>query len=713
MLCERCEGVRFQRLLPRDTKAGFHILHRSRESYSRSLARRCALCTLISSQLGQIEVEDGVCAYLKAFVVLKRRWPPGGNAVAGAQLFPIDIHSRLGFGTLSVMDALPIQYQTYGRECRTDHQSRKRNRDQIEASGSLEGPFFEHNGPAEDSSSREISSHHTGSHENMALARGWIKNCLENHDMCARGSSHRHVSFTPTRLIDTQDPKRPFLTDVTGIEYIALSYVWGNGERFITTRENFKDHQQCIPLEAAPKTFAHAFQVTRQLGYRCIWIDALCIIQDDKDDLERELASMGDIYRHATFTIFAEGAPDVFAGLFQKRDPYLYRPCVIDTKMATDEGVISEQVTLGTVVTGPNYLKTRGWILQEEVLSTRCLSFGKQISWQCTASEASETKPVPRPRKTALTHGRATCEDKLKLWLYAPVQMGHTPRETWFRWNQYDAWYSVMEEYSTKNLSFATDQLRALSGLVDLFRRAHHATYVAGLWREDLQLGLAWYVANNDPRSVNAAGDQKPSWSWASVGTVRLKFRSWDAFSTHLISEGAEILDASCTPTDPYGGVVAGILKLRTRIKKLALRWSAEYVVKRREFSYGGPGTITMTRGEHPRFPALVFDLESSDVVGEAALDRPICSRPGEGTRDTNSFGISRVEEEVKDGCEVWCALLHVQKTPDNLRYTALILDQDRAEPTTYRRLGLLFLDDQHVKDVPFSDWETETIDIL
>ncbi|KAI0450907.1 heterokaryon incompatibility protein-domain-containing protein [Xylaria acuta] len=706
MLCKRCETVDFQPLLAHDQKSGFYILHHSQVSYSRSLAGRCALCTLVSSQLGEIELEDDVCNQLEAFMVLKRRCPSASSSVTGANTFPVSIHSRRGFVTLSVIDTLPMQYRELSCEDRAGHHNRKRKRGQIEAAGSSKVVYSEHDNDSEDPSPRQLLSYHTGSHENMRLARYWIKDCLEHHDMCARGSSLHHARFVPTRLVDTQDPERPFLSaaaDAIGTEYIALSYAWGDGQGFKTTKENFKDHQNFIPLKLAPRTFTHAFHVARELGYRYIWMDQLCIIQDDKDDLERELANMGEIYRHAIFTIFAEGASSVSGGLFQERDPHLYRPCVIDVKATTEKGVISEQLTLGTVVTGENYLKKRGWILQEEVLSSRCLSFGKQMSWRCTTSEASETRPAPRPRKTALTHGRATYEDKLKLWLYASAQMGSAPREKWFRWNQYDAWYSVTEEYSTKNFTYTKDQLPALSGLADLFQRVYHATYVAGLWREDLQLGLAWYVASNDPRLVKAAGDQKPSWSWASVGLVRLKFRGWGAFSTHAVSDGAEILEASCNPThrsNPTGGVVDGILKLRTRAKKLRLSWSAEYAVNRTEFSYGsysGAETITMTKGEHPRFPARVFDLGSSHFVGEAALDRPTRTRPGTGTGDI----------------EVLCAILHVQKSTDNLRFTALVLEQDRSKPMTYRRLGLLFPEYKCVEDTPFLDWDTKEIDIL
>ncbi|KAJ2988608.1 hypothetical protein NUW58_g3882 [Xylaria curta] len=697
----RCERVDFQPLLGHDRESGFYILHHSQVSYSRSLAGRCALCTLISSQLGRSKLEDNVCNQLSAFMVLKRRWPSASNTITSVKIPPVAIHSQLGFGTLAVIDALPKKYQVPG-SVKTGRLNRKRKRGQSEATGPSKAAGNEQDDDSEETPSHQILFHHTGSHENMTLAGHWIKDCIGNHDMCASGSSRPKASFAPTRLVDAQDPTRPFLrtADNTGKEYIALSYVWGNGERFVTSRANFKDHQDRIPPESAPNTFIDALQVTRELGYRYIWIDALCIIQDDGDDLEHELSNMGNIYRHAAFTVFAEGAPDVSAGLFQQRDPHLYRPCTVGVTMATKEGVVSENLTLGTIVTGPNYLKGRGWVLQEEVLSSRCLYFGKQISWQCVVSEASEARPAPRPRKTPLSHGRETPEDKLTLWLYAPEKMGDASRD--IRWNQYDAWYSVMEEYSVKNLSVATDHLRALSGLADLFQRAHQATYVAGLWREDLKLGLTWYVAINDTRPVSEAGIQKPSWSWVSVGMVRLKFRSWRAFSTHEISESAEILDASCTPihqSNPTGNVLGGSLRLRTRVKKLRLRWSEAYAKNRTEFSYGsysGTEANTMTRGEHPRFPARIFNPESNHFVGEAALDRPMRTRPETGAGDM----------------EVWCALLHAQKTSNSLQFTAIVLEST-TDPTGYNRLGLLFSNDQHAKDLSFSDWDMKQIDIL
>jgi hypothetical protein len=197
---------------------------------------------------------------------------------------------------------------------------------------------------------------------------------------------------------------------------------------------------------------------------------------------------------------------------------------------------------------------------------------------------------------------------------------------------------------------------------------------------------------------------------------VRLKFRSRRAYSTHVVSEGAEILDVSCTPRNllnPCGCVAGGMLKLRTRIKKVRLRWSTEYMIDRTEFSYGsysGPDAAMMTKGEHPRFPAVVFGLESGQLIGEAALDRPIHTAGGTRSGDANPLrNLDR--RVVKEDSQVWCALLHTEKASDALRATALLVDREPGS-TAYQRLGLLFLDERRTGDMSFTDWLMETIDI-
>ncbi|KAF2786856.1 heterokaryon incompatibility, partial [Melanomma pulvis-pyrius CBS 109.77] len=66
--------------------------------------------------------------------------------------------------------------------------------------------------------------------------------------------------------------------------YFTLSYCWGGAEVTRLTKEVFLDFSRAIPFYDLPKTFKDAMVITRKLGYNYIWIDSLCIIQDDPDD---------------------------------------------------------------------------------------------------------------------------------------------------------------------------------------------------------------------------------------------------------------------------------------------------------------------------------------------------------------------------------------------------------------------------------------------
>src|SRR5207248_2982479 len=74
-----------------------------------------------------------------------------------------------------------------------------------------------------------------------------------------------------------------------------------------------------IPLSDLPPTFRDAIAVTRTLRVRYLWIDSLCIIQDDRDDWAKESPKMGLIYTNAILTIAASAARDSSCGLFSHR----------------------------------------------------------------------------------------------------------------------------------------------------------------------------------------------------------------------------------------------------------------------------------------------------------------------------------------------------------------------------------------------------------
>ena len=112
MLCSRCMEINFHPLIPGDGTYVYHVLHQTRSSYSKSLSRRCQLCTLISSQLGSVEITNSICDQLGGFVVLKRPRPATNDPKSPVEVshhFPVNIISRLGSGSSPTIPPLPGQ----------------------------------------------------------------------------------------------------------------------------------------------------------------------------------------------------------------------------------------------------------------------------------------------------------------------------------------------------------------------------------------------------------------------------------------------------------------------------------------------------------------------------------------------------------------------------------------------------------------------------
>ncbi|KAK3331307.1 heterokaryon incompatibility protein-domain-containing protein, partial [Apodospora peruviana] len=155
------------------------------------------------------------------------------------------------------------------------------------------------------------------------------------------------------------------------IPYVALSYCWGDSQ-FKTVKSTITTFMR-DGLEAAqlPVTFQDAITVVLGLGYEHLWIDALCIVQDDRDDWINESRRMGATYGHAVCTLHA-----------------------VDSASA-DGGLIPRDSTLAL----PGVLNTRGWATQETALSPRSLMFGLDgVKWECRESagctEGQETPPA-------------------------------------------------------------------------------------------------------------------------------------------------------------------------------------------------------------------------------------------------------------------------------------------------------------------------------
>jgi hypothetical protein len=130
-----------------------------------------------------------------------------------------------------------------------------------------------------------------------------IKTCLDRYTTSHKLCGTRTVNFPPKRLIDvgnTRTPMRLYQAQHdNAVTYVALSYRWGGKQCIITTRATVQFYTQELPIEALSKGIRDAIMITRDLGFRYLWVDALCIVQDNVDDKISKINKMGLVYRKA------------------------------------------------------------------------------------------------------------------------------------------------------------------------------------------------------------------------------------------------------------------------------------------------------------------------------------------------------------------------------------------------------------------------------
>lgn len=128
----------------------------------------------------------------------------------------------------------------------------------------------------------------------FAAARNFIATCESHTDCVKLGTSKlssRVIAVSQNRTI-------PYLYITNGAigRYAALSYCWGHNPDCKTTKATLTAHSTALPLMKLPQTILDAITVTRELGIPYLWVDAICIVQDDENDVATELARMVDIY---------------------------------------------------------------------------------------------------------------------------------------------------------------------------------------------------------------------------------------------------------------------------------------------------------------------------------------------------------------------------------------------------------------------------------
>lgn len=278
-----------------------------------------------------------------------------------------------------------------------------------------------------------------------------------------------------------------------------------------TVKANVDSRLQGIGLEDLPKTFQDAIHICAKLGVEFLWIDALCIIQDDDQDWEEEASKTGKYYRNAYMTIVAHpthittGELDTDAN----RVCQLVRPPESKTAVhGLDEQPfeISSHLVLhdSFFPQPPDESKSsyflRGWCFHERILAPRILHFTRsEVIFECNADELEcecgqinlGPHRVVEVVRSCLIPGSNTktlkslLTDVLEKAKKPPIYKSPNYRDVALR-----AYGSLIRDYTQKHFTKPTDLLPALSGVATLLAPIL-GRYYAGIWEHDLHASLA------------------------------------------------------------------------------------------------------------------------------------------------------------------------------------------------------------------------------
>ncbi|KAK3949126.1 heterokaryon incompatibility protein-domain-containing protein [Pseudoneurospora amorphoporcata] len=504
-----------------------------------------------------------------------------------------------------------------------------------------------------------------GSPEAFQLSRDWISTCLSSHPRCRLPpSSSNSDAFTPTRLLQVSEHGvRLVESSSVGDEaqtWCALSYVWGGDQPVKTTKKTLAAHYKGIPFDELPRTIQDAVRVCRGLAIRYLWLDALCIIQGDEQDLKRELGKMPEIYLHATITISAAWSTKADDGFLYRRGHW-YRfcpPVKLQVLSQTRQGSMSESgeeeeeerrvetmeaYAYETRVWESDPINSRAWTYQEYALSQRALLYRSTLlEWSCRT--ISDSYGLLEP--TTLTSKAAQQPDS------------NSELNPFFALSSSRPWSEVVGEYSSRHLSFSADKLRALSAIAQVYHRETGKEYLAGLWREDLPLALCWFAvpktssrtstnenSNLDPEDyprilqARPAGYRAPSWSWASIDDATFVYPAAGEETIQVLRPvpSLNILKAVVTPGSfgEFDSVASGYLDIEGPMREVSSFSSAARLMWSNSPPPGGSGfasgydEIGVPVGEQGHEVVVTLDAAPEEEKAADGVDKHGSDRTG------------------------------------------------------------------------------------
>lgn len=413
--------------------------------------------------------------------------------------------------------------------------------------------------------------------ESFDQLREWIETCEAEHEFCSGPPD----GTLPTRILDLGedsheqgDLKLRDGGDERG-RYATLSHAWGSYQPLMTTKTNLDLHHQGILFQDLPKTFQDAAVTCRRLGIRYLWVDSLCIVQDDHEDWQIQSAQMDTIYENSIFTIAASSAHNATEGCFI---PVPERHAVHSVSWpGTSQG--SGAYSVKVYRSYPHFsfwdkqenmqqrapLLSRAWFYQERHLSRRVVHFtAHELVWECQTVATCQCISSARQNMLSSSQEDTPMSVINRHQLRAPGPKPGADANAREK-RDLDPWHLCVRAYSQLSLTYEKDVFPALAGLanrVQLLKPG--AKYCAGLWLDPATNNLndlAWMNAGV-PRTRHKRW-RAPTWSWASVRDCVPSWGDWiDLDPEHTY---AKLLEAKVKPfgLDPNGELRDAHIRVR------------------------------------------------------------------------------------------------------------------------------------------------------
>lgn len=303
----------------------------------------------------------------------------------------------------------------------------------------------------------------------------WKTTCESYHTECCHNPLQ--VSIPPARPHWFIDTFRMSLVPATSAHgYVALSYVWGLLPALKTTKSNLDEYRKpgsfAVPktYKKIPKTIRDAIHVTRTLEVKFLWVDALCIVQDDEENLTDQINNMASIYAYASLTIVAAQGDTSRHGLLglrgcskalgrhQASTRLFYERITADTK----HDYIVVETRDGPSIIAQSPWKQRAWTFQESIFSDRKLYFTpKGVFWKCSSWSWQEDLAIQHPIRP-----------KFDVHQIIPYTQS---------WPDFHHYIQLVNTFKGMKTSFPKDRLAAFNGITTALENNFLGGFVFGL----------------------------------------------------------------------------------------------------------------------------------------------------------------------------------------------------------------------------------------